>query len=202
MENLYRLHKHQADQAGVVLTEAFQKDPVFNAIFENATPEQRQAFFTTPVQYCLKYGQVFAPSAQLEGIAAWVPGRYAEMTLLRLLFSGAFWTGMKMGADVSKRMATALKPTDLDRIEFMRGRDYTYLLIIGVATRYQGQGFGGQLLQALIDQSEKSGLPIYLETETEENVQLYQHFGFTVLKVITLPLINLPMWEMIREPGV
>ena len=84
----------------------------------------------------------------------------------------------------------------------MRGRDYTYLLIIGVATRYQGQGFGGQLLQALIDQSEKSGLPIYLETETEENVQLYQHFGFTVLKVITLPLINLPMWEMIREPGV
>lgn len=200
MENLYRLQKHDADRAGLTLTEAFQDDPVFNAIFEDATPEQRQAFFTTPVQYGLKYGQVFAPSAQLEGVAAWVPGRYAEMTIMRLIFSGAFWTGMKMGMDVSQRMSTVLKPTDLDRIEFMRGRDYTYLVIIGVAPQYQGQGFGGQLLQAVIDQSDKSGLPVYLETETEENVQLYQHFGFTVMKVVTLPLIDLPMWEMIREP--
>ena len=45
---------------------------------------------------------------------------------------------------------------------------------------------------------EIEGKPIYLETETEENVSLYKKFGFEILKKITLPELNLPMWEMIR----
>jgi ribosomal protein S18 acetylase RimI-like enzyme len=184
-----------------MLTDAFQDDPVFNAIFEAATSEQRTAFFTTPVQYSMKFGRVVAPTPQIEGVAAWVPGKYAQMTLPRLLLSGAFFTGMQMGMDVSKRMATVFKPTDDDRTAFMRGRDYLYLVIIGVASQYQGQGFGGQLLKALVDESELTGVPVYLETETEENVSIYEHFGFKVIDKVNLPLINLPMWEMIREPA-
>jgi ribosomal protein S18 acetylase RimI-like enzyme len=201
LENLYRLNKNEITRVGEMLTEAFQDDPVFNAIFEDATFEQRRAFFTTPVMYSRKYGQVMASSSQLEGVAAWVPGKYAQMTLPRLILSGAFFTGMQMGMDVSKRMATVFKPTDDDRKAFMHGRDYFYLVMIGVAPQSQGQGLGGKLLQAVIDESEKSGLPVYLETETEENVSIYEHFGFTVIEKVMLPLIDLPMWEMIREPG-
>jgi ribosomal protein S18 acetylase RimI-like enzyme len=200
MDSVYQLHKHEAAQAGVVLNQAFQDDPVFNAIFTGATPEQRIAFFTTPVVYSLKYGQVFAPSEQLEGIAAWVPGKYAEMGFMRLLLSGAFWPGMKMGMELSQKIATVFKPVDEDRKVQMRGRDYLYLLIIGVAPQHQGQGFGGQLLKTLFADSEQTGLPIYLETETQENVSLYQHLGFKVINKVNLPLIDLPMWEMIREP--
>jgi len=200
MDNLYQLQKHEAAQAGVVLNDAFQEDPVFNAIFTGAAPEQRIAFFTTPVVYCLKYGKVYAPSEQLEGIAAWVPGKYADMNFIRLLLSGAFWPGMKMGTEFSQKIATVFKPIDEDRKVQMRGRDYLYLLIIGIAPQYQGQGFGGQLLKALFAESEQTGLPIYLETETDENVSLYQHLGFKVINKAELPLIDLPMWEMIREP--
>jgi GNAT superfamily N-acetyltransferase len=178
MDTLYQVHKQESAQAGLVLDVAFQDDPVFNAIFSGAAPEQRIAFFTTPVVYSLKYGQVFAPSEQLEGIAAWVPGKYADMNLLRLLLSGAFWPGMKMGMDLSQKIATVFKPVDEDRKAQMRGRDYLYLLIIGVAPQYQGQGFGGQLLKTLFAESEQTGLPVYLETETKENVSLYQHLGF------------------------
>jgi hypothetical protein len=56
------------------------------------------------------------------------------------------------------------------------------------------------LLRALIAHSEQVKRPIYLETETEKNVRMYERFGFTVVKQITLPVINLPMWEMVREP--
>lgn len=80
----------------------------------------------------------------------------------------------------------------------MKGKAYTYLQIIGVAPSFQGQGFGGKLLHALIEKSEQTGVPIYLETETEANVSLYEYFGFSVIKKIMLPIINLPMWEMIR----
>jgi len=42
-------------------------------------------------------------------------------------------------------------------------------------------------------------LPIYLETETESNVRLYERFGFKKLEQMNLPVINQPMWAMIRE---
>ena len=72
---------------------------------------------------------------------------------------------------------------------------------IGVITEFQGQGFGGKLLRVLIDKCDKFGIPIYLETEIEKHVKLYQKFGFNTIKQITLPIVNLPMWEMVREPG-
>ena len=200
MDNLYQLHKHQASKVGHVLNEAFQDDPVFNAIFEGALPEQRVAFFTSPVVYCMKYGQVIAPSKQLEGVAGWVTGKYADMSIFHMSLSGALWSAMRMGAKYSQRMATVFKPVDEDRKAQMQGRDYLYLVIIGIAPQYQGRGLGGKLMNALLVESDQSGLPVYLETETEENVSLYQRFGFKVVKKVTLPLIDLPMWEMIREP--
>ena len=82
----------------------------------------------------------------------------------------------------------------------MKGREYVYLLIIGVASEYQGQGLGGKLLRALIEESEEAGIPIYTETQTERNVRFYERQGFKQLDRITLPVIHLPHWEMIREP--
>ena len=54
------------------------------------------------------------------------------------------------------------------------------------------------MVRALIDKSKRAGVPIYLETETESNVRMYEHLGFEVVKEITLPIINLPMWELTR----
>lgn len=200
MKNLYRLKKDEIGRAGEVFFAAFQEDPVFNAIFDGATREQRLAFFTMTAQYSMKYGQVYAPSPALEGIAAWVEGKYSEMSFWRRLLSGALWTGLNMGMEVSKTMVTVFMPIDQDRKEHMRGRDYIYLLMIGVDPQHQGQGYGGQLLSGLIEESEQTGLPVYLETETENNVSVYEHFGFKVVDKVTLPQIDLPMWELIREP--
>jgi ribosomal protein S18 acetylase RimI-like enzyme len=201
VENFYRLQKHESAQAGVVLSQAFQNDPVFNAIFEGAAPEQRVAFFTAPVVYCLKYGQVIAPSPKMEGVAAWVPGKYADMNFFRMMFSGAIWAGVKMGLDITQKLKIVFGQVEQDRKMHMQGQNYLYLQIIGVAPQHQGLGLGGNLLATLFADSNQSGLPIYLETETEDNVQLYQHLGFSVLKKVTLPLINLPVWEMTKQPS-
>jgi hypothetical protein len=53
-------------------------------------------------------------------------------------------------------------------------------------------------MRALIEKSEQAGVSLYLETEPEANVTLYEHLGFTVIKKIMLPIIDLPMCEMTR----
>jgi hypothetical protein len=56
------------------------------------------------------------------------------------------------------------------------------------------------LLNTLIVESERARVPIYLETETASNVRWYGKFGFETIKQIVLPIVDLPMWEMVRKP--
>ncbi len=202
IENLYKLQKKDIPKAVAVLTDAFQHDPISQKVFEAETKinQKLAAFYETPIRYSLKYGEVYATSENLEGIAAWLPGDLADMTIWRLIRSGAIRSGMKIGPKLAKKMKPVFKPLHKERKENMKGKSFIYLQIIGVASEFQGQGFGGKLLQALIEKSEQIGIPIYLETEIEKNVKMYERFGFKLVNQITLSLINLPMWELIREP--
>jgi ribosomal protein S18 acetylase RimI-like enzyme len=90
---------------------------------------------------------------------------------------------------------------EADRKTNMKGSAYIYIMIVGVASALQGQGHGTKLLRALIEESQRLRVPLYLETETEKNVAFYQRQGFHLVRQIILPIIDLPMWEMAREPG-
>jgi ribosomal protein S18 acetylase RimI-like enzyme len=107
---------------------------------------------------------------------------------------------MKACTKLARKQGQIFGSLQADRKAHMKRRTYIYLMVLGVASEFQGQGFGGKLLRALIEESEQAGIPIYVETETESNVEMYKRFGFRVLDQITLPIINLPQWEMAREP--
>ena len=198
--NLVSLENKDVPHAVEVLYDAFQHDPVFNAIFEGASAQQRKAFNETPLRHCLHYGQVGAPSEDLEGVAGWVRGKHADMTLWKMLVSGAIWPALRMGQNYSQRMMKAFQPIDEGRRKHMSGQPFLYLFFIGVATEHQGKGCGRMLLDEVIRIAESDGLPVYLETETTENVQLYEYFGFEVLAKVDLPIVHLPMWQMVRKP--
>ena len=199
---LYGVKKADITRVGKVLADAFRQDPLWKKIYEGESDFEKKfcAFFEVPVRYCLKYGEVYAPSEELEGIVAWVPGKYADMTAWRILISGALGAAIRMGANASKKMGPIFKPITEDRDAHMAGYNFLYLFVVGVATDFQGRGYGRKLIGAAIEKSEREGLQLYLETETEENVKMYEHFGFKLLKRITLPIVDLPMWEMIRTP--
>jgi len=199
LAGLYRLQKKDSQRAAMVLTDAFEHDPIWQVLLSDATPTQKVGAFETPLLYCLKYGQVYATSENLEGIAAWVPGEWAAMTPWRMVRSGAMRAALKLGWKTAKKMEPVYAPLEAHRQETMQGKTFIYLQIIGVAAACQGQGFGGKLLRALIEECERSGTSLYLETETESNVRMYERFGFVVIKEIVLPIINLPMWEMVRD---
>ena len=200
---LYRVQKEDIAQVGKVLADAFQCNPFWNKIYEGESDLETRfrASFEVPVRYCLKYGEVYATSEALEGVVAWVPGKYADMTIWRILRSGAMGAAMRMEANASKKMGSALKPVIEARNEHMAGCTFLYLRLVGVATELQGKGFGRKLIGSAIEKSEHEGIPLYLETEIEENVKMYEHFGFRLLKRITLPIVALPMWEMVRKPN-
>lgn len=201
---LYRVQKGDIMRAGKVLADAFQRDPIWNKICEGEPDIEKRfrAIFEVSVRYCLKYGEVYATSEDLEGIVAWIPGKYADMNAWHIIRSGAMGAVMRIGLNASKKMGSVYKPVTEYRREHMAGCTFLYLLVVGVATGLQGKGFGRKLIGAAIEKSDREGLQLYLGAGSEENVKMYEHFGFRLLKRITLPIVDLPEWEMVREPQV
>jgi len=121
------------------------------------------------------------------------------MSLWRMIRSGSIFPFLSIGFKSFMMVASALSPIDGIRKKHMKNKSYAYLQIIGVASENQGKGYGGKLLKELIAMTDKVKLPIYLETETESNVRLYERFGFKTLEEMNLPVIYQPIWAMIRE---
>jgi ribosomal protein S18 acetylase RimI-like enzyme len=144
-----------------------------------------------------KYGNVLSTSDNLEGVMAIVP-HDKDMTILRIIRSGAFILSMKISSEAKKMkiLSNAIE----DAKKSLNLGPYIHLLIMGVSQEYQGKGFGGKLIRAVIEKAETERKPIYLETQKEENVSLYEKYGFSVKKKIILPEpLNLPMWLMVRD---
>jgi ribosomal protein S18 acetylase RimI-like enzyme len=199
---LHQLTRADLGPASAILAAAFRSDPIWSRLLDSGTSiGRRTAAFEAPLRFCRRYGVACATSPSLEGVAAFLPGESADMTFVRMALSGGILPGIRLGLGLARRLEPVFRQLPQDRKQNTGGRPYFYLLILGVAPEHQGRGFGCRLLRPLIERSRELGRLLYLETETEANVRMYERFGFRTVKQITLPELDLPMWEMMREPG-
>ena len=195
ISELYKIQRKDLKKAVNVLANAFSKELRWKEIFND---EEKNLILTeVMVRFCLKYGSVLSISDNLEGIMAIAPYD-KEMTFWRIIRSGAFFLSLKISSE-AKKMEVLNSAVEAAK-KSLNLQPYMHLLIMGVTQEFQGKGFGGKLLRALIEKSETEKKPIYLETQKEENVNFYGKFGFVVKKKIILPEpLNLPMWLMLRD---
>jgi GNAT superfamily N-acetyltransferase len=193
--DLYKIQKKDLDNAVNVLTDAFSEESMWKDVF---TDEDKNRVLTeVMVRFCLKYGNVVSTSDNFEGIMAITP-HDKDMTTLRVIRSGAFFLSMKI-ANEAKKFKVLSNAVEEAKKSLNLG-PYIHLLIMGVSQEYQGKGYGGKLVRAIIEKSETERKPIYLETQKEQNVTLYEKYGFSVKNKIILPEpLNLPMWLMLRD---
>lgn len=84
----------------------------------------------------------------------------------------------------TKNCKDASKNVDLNwHREFIKG-NYYHIKIVAVAKEYRGQGIFRKLIMPIINSCDENSIPIILETNTVENIPIYQHFGFELVKTI------------------
>jgi len=203
MKQFHFLSRKELPRAAAVMVDAFKDDPLWLKFFEGERNLERKlpAFYEVPLRLGHRYGATVASSPDLEGVASWVPGEVAKTSLWRMLRSGALGPALRMGAGLGKRMERIFGQMERDRAVNMGTTRFSYLQIIGVATRKQGKGIGGRMIRAIQEQCRQEGLALYLETETERNAEMYERLGFELLKKLMLPELDMPMWEMVWEAG-
>ncbi|HYZ91978.1 MAG TPA: GNAT family N-acetyltransferase [Actinomycetota bacterium] len=192
-----RLEPHDIGRAAEVLAEAFTDDPFSMWLFPEKRLRERLVR-----SWAMQLRVVYIPKGHsyatdgLEGVALWTPPpglvRSSLSEQLRLLFP----------------YIRILGPGRLPRAAYGFGiierahpsEPHWYLSAIGVAPHQQRKGFGGTLLQPVLDRADRENTLTYLETFRPENVPYYERFGFRV--VGEADIADGPhMWSMSRIPS-
>ena len=201
VDDLFRVTDAHIQPAARTLTQAFQEEPLWVHFIPDESTRRKKVhyMFEFVLRYGVKYGQVRATSPDMESVLAWLPPGETEMTLWGQMRCGAIPLALRMGLELSMRQ---IKSSDYMSAahERLAPQRHTYLLIVGTAPRFQGQGYASKLLRPLFDRLDRGNMPCFLETHRDENVSIYRHYGFQVLEETTFPGSQVKNIPMLRPP--
>ncbi len=125
-----------------------------------------------------------------------------QVLLLSILCQFKLSHSMK-GSDLklyAQNCKEALKCVNLKwHREFVKG-NYYYIKIIAIAKNSRGKGSFRALIMPIINYCKEKTIPIVLETNTAENVPIYQHFGFELIKTIPEKGTDFCQYCFIKRP--
>jgi ribosomal protein S18 acetylase RimI-like enzyme len=183
-----------ADRARTVAltTDAFSHDPVIRWCFpdDETYPARAAAFFGFLFDIRVAVDGVWVTNGG-ESAALWSPPGPASPGAGRLWEAAA----AQLSADEIERCDAwdaAVEPHH-------PASPHWYLGVLATAPAFQGRGLGPAVAQPGIEAAVAAGLPAFLETGVEANVELYERMGFRVTGEIDDP--SLPRgWCLRRDP--
>lgn len=199
-DELLRLTLKERDAGAAVLGRAFAEYELLRYYFHDKT--QRRAVADTfgfiALSICLKYGEVYASSGKLEGVAAWLPPgkeHFGGWQIIRSVPLSILFRFARQGANRMWAYGRYVDNLHRKLIPY----PHWYLQIIGVGPAYQGQGFCSRLLRPLVERIDRERMPCFLETNTEKNVTIYRRFGFEIVSEDKIPGTEVTSFAMLRK---
>lgn len=83
--------------------------------------------------------------------------------------------------------------------EYVTG-NYYYIKIIAISKECRGRGSFRKLIMPIIYMCNEKAIPIILETNTPENIPIYQHFGFELTRTISESEAGFHQYCFIKKP--
>lgn len=138
----------------------------------------------------LPHGRVWV-SEHAEAVAAWTTPDAADLGQVFADVGPELAEIAGDRAEIAAESEAALAPH--------RPREPAWFLgTVGVRPGNQGRGLGKSVIRPGLDAAEAAGVPAYLETSTERNVELYRTLGFEVVAEVKLPRGGPRTWAMRR----
>jgi GNAT superfamily N-acetyltransferase len=185
-----RLTESEIEPAAETLARAFYDYPLFNYVFPDASERKRGLPFLlqSAVHYGVLNGEVYATSRNLEGIAVWMPPDHTNRSS----------PAPEVSKDAMDRMAHFGNQVHAVRKRHVPSAHW-FLMIIGVVPELQGKGCASVLLAPILARIDQQHLPCYLDTEVDNNVAIYNRYGFRVVDDSIIVDTGVRSWGMLRE---
>lgn len=206
--HLKRLQEDQIEEASRVATRAFQDDPLF--VYYYPDPIERKIKSVTRCENLILMGilsgEVYTISSNIEGVAVWNPygltnqiiGKQSKEIIRKMkkiqreMFSDPQYT---------KKFFVITEIFNSLRNEYAKFPHW-YLALIAVDPLHQGKGYASMLIRAKLREIDKQNIPCYLNAQNQDNVSLYEYFGFELVGKTKVPNSNFYYHGMLRKKNM
>jgi GNAT superfamily N-acetyltransferase len=193
----------QADvqPAGEVLASAFRGYPFFEYCLGDADNYERMAprMFANFVRWTMLYGKAWTTN-DLNAVALRRPPGTRSIGFWNALRSGLVLTFLRMDIATRRRFGRATPIVEETHKAIMGDQPHWHCWMMGVLGARQGTGLGRQLMRYTFEQSDRAGLPCYLETFSESSVRVHESQFYSIREAIKIPETPLTLYAMVRPP--
>lgn len=197
---LYVASEKDLDRLAGVAADAYMDYPLLNWFTNGEYDiEASRLIMKTSLRTKLKDALIYADSEEINGFAVWLPFGFTGEKTIPFLTNGGLEILFHSGLSIIGKLQTYEKMAMDIKKEITNNFDW-YLYNLSVRPEAQGKGIASKLMRPMLDFCDKEQMVAYLETNKENNVGMYEHFGFELKKKEIVPKSNVMHYAMIRKP--
>ena len=198
---LYLVQKKDLDRLGAVAADAYRDYPLHNWLIKGAYDEKASHLL---MQISLKTmtedAVIYADSEEINGFAAWLPFGFTGNKAMPFLLNGGLKLFFHAGFGMVGRLMTYETYAMNLKKEYTDHYDW-YLYNLSIKKDAQGKGIASKLMRPMLQFCDDERMVAYLETNKEENVSLYRHYGFDLMREGLIPKSPVMHYSMVRVPA-
>lgn len=197
---LYLVQKKDLNRLAEVAADAYRDYPLHNWLTGGTydTVASRLLMEVT-LKTMTEDSVIYADSEELNGFAAWLPFGFTGNKAMPFLMKGGMRLFLHAGFGMIGRLQTYENYAMNLKKQYTDNYDW-YLFNLSVKKDAQGKGIAGKLMRPMLQFCDDERMIAYLETNKEENVGLYRHFGFDLMKEELIPKTPVTHYAMVRKP--
>ena len=197
---LYIIQEKDLDRLAEVAADAYKDYPLHNWFTKDKyDPKASKLIMQISLRTMSEDAVVYADSEEINGFAVWLPFGFTGSKTLPFLANGGMSLILHSGPGIIGRLLTYETYAMNLKKEFTDNYDW-YLYNLSIRKDAQGKGIASKLMRPMLQFCDDERMVVYLETNKESNVGLYQHYGFELMKEEQIPKSTVTHYAMVRGP--
>lgn len=197
---LFLSSQEQIGQLAGVAEDAYQDYPLHNWLTGGKyDPVVSKKIMEISLKTMKQDGVIYADSEALNGFTVWLPPGFAGSKTLPFLLHGGLGLIARCGPGIIGRLLN-YESYAMELKEKYTGHADWYLYNLSISKQAQGKGVATKLMQPMLDFCDRKQMVCYLETNKQDNVAIYEHFGFRLMEQGRIPKSNVKHYAMVRQP--
>lgn len=198
IKGLYKIKKKDIEKCAETAAQAFIDDETSKFILSSKlTYKTLYDFYLVIYKAIYNKMYMFSDSENIDGFIIISPIKNSELSLWDFIQAGGLKLIFSNGLDFVLRSLNYEKNCIKIREQFVSSDDW-YIFQFGVAPAKQGIGLGSKIMKPILNWFDSEKIACYLETQKDVNVDIYNHFGFVLKSIDTLPNKNIKQFAMLR----
>ena len=197
---LYLVPAERLDELAEIAADAYQNYPLHNW-FTNGVydPVASRLIMKTTLAAMKDDAVIYADSEELNGFAVWIPLGFTGSKTIPFLRNGGVRLLLHSGLGIIKKLLV-YETFAMDLKKKYTGHVDWYLYNLSVRQAAQGKGIASKLMKPMLQFCDDEKMIVYLETNKENNVSLYDHYGFRLRETNPVPGSSVQHYSMVRDP--